>query len=163
MELGSGTFAQPPPLTSRWNETFISRKMEFKGWVPDYFKGSPQGITDDEVAKLLSDLERMVPQQTQKWIDWDQTKKEQGTWSRTIMVSMWIKHETNLVTMIDLLKITKQELDKAAYKINWQNAKARLEVSPQWRPLTKAAALFFKEDLRWETSDISQSGKRCCG
>ena len=107
MGLGSGTFAWPPPLTSRWNEIFTPRKMEFKGWVPDYSQGSLQGITDNEVAKLLGDLERMVPQQAQKWIDWDQTKKEQGTWSRTIMVSMWFKHETNLVTMIDLLKITK--------------------------------------------------------
>ena len=62
MGLGSGTFALPPPLTSRWNETFIPRKMEFKGWIADFSKGNLQGITDDEVAKLLSDLERMVPQ-----------------------------------------------------------------------------------------------------
>ena len=27
MGLGSGTFAWPPPLTSRWNEIFIPRKM----------------------------------------------------------------------------------------------------------------------------------------
>ena len=94
--------------------------MEFKSWVTDCSKGNLQGITDDEVAKL---------QQVKKWIDWDQTMKEQETWPRNIMVSMWLKHETNLVTMIDLLKITKGELDKAAYKINVQNVKARLEVS----------------------------------
>ena len=28
-ELGSGTFAQPPPLTSRWNAIFVPKKMEF--------------------------------------------------------------------------------------------------------------------------------------
>ena len=79
-----------------------------------------QGMKDDEVAKLLSDLERMVPQPAQKWIDWDQTKKEQGTWPRKIMVSMWFKHETNLVTMIDLLKITTEELDEVPYNITGQ-------------------------------------------
>ena len=29
MGLGTGTFARPPPLTSRWNETFVPKKMEF--------------------------------------------------------------------------------------------------------------------------------------
>ena len=29
--LGSGTFAEHPP-TSRWNEIFVPRRMEFKGW-----------------------------------------------------------------------------------------------------------------------------------
>ena len=65
MGLGSGTFSRPPPLPSRWNEIFIPRKMEFKGWVTDYSKSSRQGITVDDVMKLLSDLERMVPQQAQ--------------------------------------------------------------------------------------------------
>ena len=58
------------------------------------------------------------------------------------MVGMWFNHETNLITMIDLLKIMKEELDKAACKINGQNVKARLEVRPQRNPLTKAHALF---------------------
>ena len=112
MGLGSGTFARPPPLTCRRNKTFVPRKMEFKGWVTDYSNGSIQGITDDGGPKLLSDLERMVPQQAQKWIDWDQTRKEQGTWPTKSMVSMWFKHETNLVTMIGLLKIIQEELEK---------------------------------------------------
>ena len=91
----------------------------------------------------MSDLETMVPQQAQKWVDWDQTRKEQGTWPTKMMESMWFKNETNLVTMIDFLKIMKEEQEKAAYKING-HAKARLEVSPQRRPLTKGHALFFK-------------------
>ena len=60
------------------------------------------------------------------------------------MVSVWFKHETSLVTMIDLLKIMKEESDKAACKIHGQNVTARLEVSPQRRPLAKTQALFFK-------------------
>ena len=49
------------------------------------------------------------------------------------MVSVWFKHETNLIVMMDVLKLVKEELDKAACKIHRQNAKARLEVSPQRR------------------------------
>ena len=112
------------------------------GWVTDFSRGSLQDITDHEVAKLVSDLERMVSQQAQKSIDWDQTRKEQGTWPTKMMVSTWFKNETNLVTMIDLLN---KELEKqAAYKIHGQNVKARLEVSPQRKPSTMAKDLFFK-------------------
>ena len=58
--------ARPPPLTSRWNEIFRSKKDGTKGWVTDCSNNSIQRITDDEVATLVSDLERMVPQQAQK-------------------------------------------------------------------------------------------------
>ena len=40
----------------------FQRRMEFKGWVTDYSKSSIQGITDDEVARHVSDRERMKPQ-----------------------------------------------------------------------------------------------------
>ena len=46
--------------------------------------------------------------------------------------------------MIDLLKITKEELDITAHKTNGQRVKASLEVSPQRMPLAKAQAMFFK-------------------
>ena len=59
------------------------------------------------------------------------------------MVSMWFKHEANLTVMVDLLKVMKEELGTAAYEINGQRVKARLEVSLQRRPLTKAQAMFF--------------------
>ena len=32
--------------------------MEFKGWVTEYSNNSIHGITDDEVATLVSDVER---------------------------------------------------------------------------------------------------------
>ena len=60
------------------------------------------------------------------------------------MVSVWFKNETNLVMMVDLLKIKKQELEKVAYKIHVQNVKARLDVSPQRKPLTKGACSFLQ-------------------
>ena len=52
-----------PPLSSRWNDNFIPRKLEFKGWVTDYSESILQGITDEEITTFLNDLERMVPQQ----------------------------------------------------------------------------------------------------
>ena len=52
--------------------------MEFEGWITDYTKGSVQGITDDEVKLLVSDMEKMIPRQAHQLIDWDQTKKQQG-------------------------------------------------------------------------------------
>ena len=51
------------------------REMGLRGWATDESKSGIQGITDDEVSKLVSDLERMVPQQAQKWVDWVQTKE----------------------------------------------------------------------------------------
>ena len=130
--------------------------MEFKGWVTDYSKSSIQGITDDEVATLVSGLQRMAPQQAHNWIDLDQTRKEQGTWPTKTMVSVWFKNETNLVTMIDLLKGMKEELEKAAYKIHGQNVKARPEVSPQRKPLAEAHALFFKglKEMKGDESKV---------
>ena len=76
----------------------------------------------------------MVPRQAPKWIAWGQTRKEQGTWPTKTMVSVWFKNETNLVTMIELLKTMKEEQEKAAYKIHGQNVKAWLELSPQRNP-----------------------------
>ena len=70
---GSGTFA------TRLNDIFLPRKMEFKGWVTDFKQCSHQGLTGSEVANFIKDLHRMVPDQNQKYIDWDQTRTEQGT------------------------------------------------------------------------------------
>ena len=113
---------RPSPLTFRWNEILVPRS-----WNSNV--GSP----------ITPRVEFKGSQTTaQKLIDEDQTRKEQGTWPTKMMISMWVENETNLVTMIDLLN------EKAAFKIHGQNVKARLEVSPQRRPLTKAHALFFE-------------------
>ena len=74
----------------------------------------------------MKDLERIVPQQAHKWIDWDQTAKEQGAWPTKTMVSMWFKNETNSATTTELLKRIEEELQKTAYKIHGKNVKARL-------------------------------------
>ena len=45
---GSGTFARPqaPALASRFNDVFLPRKMELKGWITDYKQCCYQGLTD---------------------------------------------------------------------------------------------------------------------
>ena len=59
---------------------------------------------------------------------------------------MWFKNETNLVTMMDLVKFLKEELEKnSLHKTHVQNAMARLEATLLRKPLAKAHALFFKE------------------
>ena len=86
---GSGTFARPPSIASRYHAILIPRKMEFKGWIADYTRGGLQGIANERVLKLIMDLEKMIPRQAHQWIDWDQTRKEQGNWRPKTMVSMW--------------------------------------------------------------------------
>ena len=118
--------------------------MEFKDWVTDYTKSRIQRISDDEVSILVKDSETMVPQQAHKWIDWDQTRKEERTWPTKTMVSMWFKNETNFVTIFELLKGIDKELEKATYKIH------------QRKSLTKAHALFFKglKEMKGEESKV---------
>ena len=47
----------------------------------------------------------MVPDQFHKYIDWDQTRTEQGTWPTKTIVNMWSKNETNMSTMIGMFEI----------------------------------------------------------
>ena len=123
VDLGaSGTFAKPPGIASRYNEVFIPRKMEFKGWITDNTKSSFQGITNKLVVVMIVDLEKMIPSQFHQYVDWNQTRTEQGNWpSKTIV---------NMATMIGLLKVVKVELKMVSYKIREQEVTARSE-SPQ--------------------------------
>ena len=137
--VGSGIFARPPPLASRWNRS--KKDGVQKVGLPTTQKSSIQGITDDEVLILVRDLERMVPRQAHKSIYWANQERtrdlaDQGDGQYVV------QNETNLGTMIELLKGVKEELEKEAYKIHGQNVKARQEVSPRRMPLTKAQALF---------------------
>ena len=88
----------------------------------------------------------MVPDQYQKYIDWDQTRTE-GTWPTKTIVSMWFRHETNLPTMVGLLDIIKTELKEGPYKLHGQEISSRLEISPKRKPLARV----FK---RWEEMSL---------
>ena len=86
--------------------------MEFKGGVTDYKQCSYQGLTETEVSTVIKDLHQMAPDPFKKFVDWEQTKSEQGTWSTKTMVSMWFSNEANLPSMVRLLDIIKEELKK---------------------------------------------------
>ena len=59
----------------------------------------------------------MIPESLRKYIDWEQTRSEQGHWPNKTMVSVWFKNETNLAVMIDLLRTIKDALKKTPYTI----------------------------------------------
>ena len=56
--------------------TSSSQERWKKGWVTDYKQCSNQGLTDTEVSDFIRDLQKMLPDPDQKYIDWDQTKTE---------------------------------------------------------------------------------------
>ena len=78
---GSGTFAPPPPsIGTRYQSHFWPRRIEFKGWLEDQKQCSLDGIMMDEIRKFIVDLRKIIPEESQKYIDWDQTNCEQGPW-----------------------------------------------------------------------------------
>ena len=50
--LGSGTLARPPPLSTRWDDPWVPRKLELQGWIPDFTQKNIQGIPDSPVMIL---------------------------------------------------------------------------------------------------------------
>ena len=75
------------------------------------------------VSNFIRDLQKIVPDQFHKYIDWEHTRTEQGTWPTKKLVSMWFKNETNMSTMIGMLEIVRNELKKAPYKLHGQDWK----------------------------------------
>ena len=70
-------------------------------------------FTETEVSNFIKDLHRMVPGPCKKYVDWEQTKTEQGTRPTKTMVNMWFSNETKLPTMVGLLDIIKEELKRS--------------------------------------------------
>ena len=66
------------------------------GWITDYKQCSYQGLTETEVSTFIKDLHRMVPDPFRKYVDWELTKTEQGTWPTKTMVNMWFSNETKV-------------------------------------------------------------------
>ena len=97
----------------------------------------------------------MIPSSAQRFVDREQTRTEQGNWPTKVLVSIWFKSETNLATMIQLLRVVQDELKKKPYELKGQVVKARQEMSPQKKPLAKAHALFY-EGMSAARSDESK-------
>ena len=101
---GSGTFASPPVLASRFNDIFLPRKMEFKGWVTDYKQCRYQGFADTELSGFTRDLQKMLPDHDQKCVDWDQTKENVADH----LLSACGSGMTNLPKMVRMFNIIKK-------------------------------------------------------
>ena len=99
--LGAGTHARPPP--SRWAGSWVPRKLEFKGWNPDWSMKHIQGIQDDQVKVVLREIEEMMPSKVKHWTDWAQTNDNQAPWSRKTMVSLWFVRSIGKIMMIESL------------------------------------------------------------
>ena len=65
-----------------------------------------------------------------KVVDWDQTRTEQGSSTKTI-VNLGFKSDTNLATMIGMPGIVTDELKMVPYKLHDQVVSARLDMSPK--------------------------------
>ena len=78
----SGAFARPPPgVAVRLNDLFCAKK--------DGIQGLGHRLqTDTEVSNFINGLHHMVPEALKKYVDWEQTRTEQGTWPTPIMVSV---------------------------------------------------------------------------
>ena len=55
-----------------------------KGLNPDFTLKNIQRMPDSQVKTVLADLEKMIPQEVRKWVDWEQTKSDQGPFPRKI-------------------------------------------------------------------------------
>ena len=84
VDLGSGTNARPPPLGPRWEDTWVPRKLEFKG-----SRKHLHGIEDDQVNFVLDEHEVMLPKEAKELIDWVQSRDNQGTRPRKPVGSTW--------------------------------------------------------------------------
>ena len=115
--LGSGTHARQPLLASRWADSWVPRKLEFKGWSADWSTKHIQGIQDDQVKIVLKEIEAMMPTEVKQWIDWAQTKGNQGTWPKKTMVSLWFMHGTGKIMRVEILKMMRVELENKDYRV----------------------------------------------
>ena len=82
MRLRHLRLAPAPTLAARFNNIFLQRKMELKGWVTDCKQCSYQGLRETEVPWFTGDLQNILPDQDRKCIDSDQTR-----------VSMWFRND----------------------------------------------------------------------
>ena len=84
--------------------------MEFTSWVTVYERCSLEGLTNNNVTNVTSDLQKMVPDEFRKHIDWDETETEQSNWPTKAFVNMLFQNETVVATITGMLEIVEHEL-----------------------------------------------------
>ena len=105
--------------------------------------GSEKGVGQSSKKTVLGDLEKSMPQEVRKWINWEQTTNEQGPWPTRTMLSLWFIHDTGLMMMIEIMQLMRDELDGAEFCENGEREGTNLEKS-QKKPQARAQALIFK-------------------
>ena len=73
--LGSGTLAPPPPLTSRWQDGWVPRKIEVKEWVQDWARKHIQGLQETQAKSILEEFEEAVTPEVKARVDWTHSKE----------------------------------------------------------------------------------------
>ena len=71
----------------------------------------------DEIRKFIVDMQKMIPEESQKHMNCAHTTHEQGPLLAKSMVSQWSKNETTLVVMIELLRVFWEELKRGPHEI----------------------------------------------
>ena len=101
----------------------------------------------------------MVLLEVRKLIDRDETKHDQGPWPRKTMVSLWFKHDTSLMLMIEILKKMREKMAKTNYSVSGELVRTNLEIRPEKKTLRRSQAMFFKafKDALGDKSQIECS------
>ena len=68
-------------------------------------------------------IEQMMPQEVRKWIDWEQTRSEQGPWPRKTVLSLWFIHDTALIMMLEIMNMIRDEMETAKLCVNGERVR----------------------------------------
>ena len=136
--------------------SLFQERWNLKAGVTDYKRCSSEGLTADEVTHVIGDLQLLVAKEVHQYIDWNETRTEQGNWPTKTIVNMWFKNDTNLATTTGLLKIVKDELKQMPYNLHEQEVSARLEMSLKKKHLEKGTCLVLQRPQKqWVEMNLS--------
>ena len=127
-------------------------------------------LTDFEVSDFMRVLQRMMSDQYQKYIDWDHSSTEQGTWLTKTFVSMWFRNETFLPTMVGMLDIVKKEFKKCPMScmdrrshLDWRWVRRRSPWKRSMHCSTKVLKQWTETNPQSVLSTEKNSDKLLCG
>ena len=76
------------PSPDPGKEIWLPRKIEIKVWVKDWSTREMTGLDYEQVMKLLTELESILPEEVNDVTGWTYTR-DQGSWSKKTMISLW--------------------------------------------------------------------------
>ena len=79
-ELGSGTFARPPPLGPNWKGNWEPRASEIKGWLKDWPLKDLTGHHDEQLRDALAQLGSSMTKKVKDCVHWAYSQENHGTW-----------------------------------------------------------------------------------